>query len=120
MLSHGEILYSVSLDDEEIANDHDLERATDEQFRNMFKWLSDDEYSKYENILRDLIIYEAESISAEAMVALREEVLYEASWFVQKLRGWLAAKLGFKAVEMSDEHGTSYLVLPGVILTSED
>lgn len=36
--------------------------------------------------------------------------LGEASWFGQKLRGELAKKLGFDAVEMSDEYGTSILI----------
>lgn len=39
-----------------------------------------------------------------------------ASWVAQKLRGRLARYLGFKAVEMNDEHGTSYLMVPGVKL----
>ena len=40
----------------------------------------------------------------------------EAGWECQRLRGQVAKALGFQAVEMSDEHGTSYLVLPGVTL----
>ncbi len=32
---------------------------------------------------------------------------------LQALRGELAAKLGFDAVEMQDEHGTTWLCLPG-------
>lgn len=33
-----------------------------------------------------------------------------ASWEMQRLRGRVAAHLGFDAVEMDDEHGTSYLI----------
>lgn len=33
------------------------------------------------------------------------------SWEMQRLRGRAAAKLGFDAVEMSDEHGTSFLIV---------
>jgi len=37
----------------------------------------------------------------------------DASWEVQMIRGQIAKKLGYKAVAMHDEQGTSYLVLPG-------
>lgn len=40
----------------------------------------------------------------------------EASWEGQRKRGLFAKELGFKAVEMEDEHGTSILVLPGAHL----
>jgi hypothetical protein len=32
---------------------------------------------------------------------------------LQRLRGLLAARLGYTSVEMADEHGTTYLCLPG-------
>ena len=38
----------------------------------------------------------------------------EASWFAQKLRGRLAAKLGYQAVQMDDENGSSWYIVPGV------
>lgn len=41
----------------------------------------------------------------------------EASWKAQAVRGEVARILGYEAVEMSDEHGTSYLMVPGVKLT---
>lgn len=34
-------------------------------------------------------------------------------WELQRLRGALAAKLGYTSVEMLDEHGTTWLCLPG-------
>ncbi|EOG5778463.1 hypothetical protein ACLFWW_001023 [Cronobacter sakazakii] len=34
-----------------------------------------------------------------------------ASWEMQRLRGRIAAHVGFDAVEMDDEHGTSYLIV---------
>lgn len=34
-------------------------------------------------------------------------------WEFQRLRGALAAKLGYTSVEMRDEHGTTWLCLPG-------
>ena len=37
----------------------------------------------------------------------------ELSWMIQRLRGQAAKAAGFDAVEMSDEFGVSYLLLPG-------
>jgi hypothetical protein len=37
----------------------------------------------------------------------------EDGWELQRLRGVLAARLGFTSVEMRDEHGTTWLCLPG-------
>ncbi|EFN9336274.1 hypothetical protein D3084_24465, partial [Escherichia coli] len=33
------------------------------------------------------------------------------SWELQRLRGRVAAYLGFDAIEMNDEYGTSYLIV---------
>lgn len=40
-------------------------------------------------------------------------------WEAQRLRCVLAAKRGYKAVASDDEHGTSYIVCPGVEFTVE-
>jgi hypothetical protein len=37
----------------------------------------------------------------------------EEGWELQRLRGVLAARLGYTSVEMLDEHGTTWLCLPG-------
>jgi hypothetical protein len=37
----------------------------------------------------------------------------EEGWELQRLRGELAARLGYTSVEMQDEHGTIWLCLPG-------
>jgi len=37
----------------------------------------------------------------------------ESGWEYQRLRGVLAARLGYTSVEMLDEHGTTWLCLPG-------
>lgn len=36
----------------------------------------------------------------------------EFGWEIQRLRGVLAARLGFTSIEMRDEHGTTWLCLP--------
>lgn len=37
----------------------------------------------------------------------------EQGWEFQRLRGVLASRLGYTSIEMLDEHGTTYLCLPG-------
>jgi hypothetical protein len=37
----------------------------------------------------------------------------EAGWELQRLRGELARRLGYTSIEMRDEHGTTWLCLPG-------
>lgn len=44
---------------------------------------------------------------------IEPEDLGEAGWEIQRLRGILASRLGFTSVEMEDEHGTTWLCLPG-------
>ena len=39
----------------------------------------------------------------------------DAEWEMQRLRGRVTAHLGFDAVEMEDEHGTSYLIFNPLI-----
>tara|TARA_Y100001001_G_scaffold164802_1_gene199014 strand:- start:6988 stop:7293 length:306 start_codon:yes stop_codon:yes gene_type:complete len=41
------------------------------------------------------------------------EDVADQGWEFQRLRGQLAARLGYTSVEMLDEHGTTYLCLPG-------
>jgi hypothetical protein len=48
------------------------------------------------------------------MRIFREDSPGEAGWEAQRIRGEVARLLGKKAVEMADEHGVCYLVLPGV------
>ena len=42
----------------------------------------------------------------------------EQGWEFQRLRGLLAAKLGYTSIEMLDEHGATYLCLPGCAITA--
>ena len=44
----------------------------------------------------------------------------EIGWDLQNLRGRLAAALGYRAAEMHDEHGISYFLVPGNVLTRVD
>lgn len=58
----------------------------------------------------------AEAIMSKGCESLDDcepEDAAEQGWEFQRLRGKLAARLGYTSVEMLDEHGTTYLCLPG-------
>ena len=61
-------------------------------------------------------IMDADAPIPESM-DVEPEDFAEASWEMQRLRGRLAARLGYTSVEMRDEHGTTYLCLPGCTLS---
>jgi hypothetical protein len=44
---------------------------------------------------------------------IEPEDVGEYGWELQRMRGKLAARLGYTSVEMADEHGTTWLCLPG-------
>jgi len=53
------------------------------------------------------------SVDCEVPESCSPEDAGELGWEIQRLRGELAARLGYTSVEMLDEHGTTYLCLPG-------
>ena len=101
------------LDLAEIAESYDLDEI--ENFHKFFPWLSQECFEEHEAMLRTIVLDDGGvwGFAAEAVLAaFAEEDMADADWLAQKIRGQVAASLGFRAVEMSDEHGTSYLVLP--------
>ena len=111
--SHGDEIYWAELDLAEIAESCDLDEVED--FHKFFPWLSQECFEEHEAMLRAIVL-DDDGVwgfgSADVLAAFAEEDVADADWLAQKIRGKVAASLGFKAVEMSDEHGTSYLVLP--------
>ena len=59
----------------------------------------------------------ADAIMSEGCEAL-DETDGEQGWEFQRMRGELATRLGYTSIEMLDEHGTTYLCLPGCILSA--
>lgn len=99
--SHGDHVYSIEIDDDAICTTQHLNYHADP-----------DAVSA---------VIEAEGHDADACwesVVEEDDSGLDAdeSWEMQRVRGCVARALGFAAVEMSDEHGTSYLVLPGAVL----
>lgn len=71
--------------------------------------LSDDEVE----IIFDALVDNNDEASDEVAALLHLDDLGEAGWELQRVRGAIAHELGYDAAEVRDEHGTSYLVLPG-------
>jgi len=107
-LSHGDVLHEIRLNSSEIMSQSAMEEVTDEQLLKAAPWVSPDDVDQ----LRELVV-DDRMASDDDVALMRVEDVAEASIEGQRLRGAVAKSLGYKAVEMNDEHGTSYLVLPG-------
>ena len=77
-------------------------KSNNKDYNLVFNAVVDDEYGKIDadNLMR---IFSKDNVA-------------DASWEAQRLRGNLAKKLGYDAVEMSDENGISYLIVNGTKL----
>lgn len=62
------------------------------------------------------IIEETRDANEMALAAKLADDFGDAGWEAQRLRGQIAKRLGYDAIEMSDEHGSSYLIVSGVPL----
>lgn len=116
--SHGlgpsRVTHYMDVPEDLILSQHDLDYEIDydkvaEALKSAAHWVDDDDFDR----LWELVIEEEMTDDGDERI-LRSDDLGEASWEAQRLRGIVATKLGYKAVEMNDEHGVSYLVLPGV------
>lgn len=113
--SHGQIVHRIDLPEDEIMTQSQLEDVTDEELKAAAHWVDDEDLDR----VRELVIDDEMADDDDARI-MRADDAGEASWEAQRLRGVLAKRAGFKAVEMNDEHGTSYLVLPGVPIARDD
>jgi len=68
----------------------------------------------YEIVIEEESEYGDKYDEADLLDIFSSSDIGEAGWEAQRLRGLVAKSLGYKAVEVSDEYGTSYLILPGV------
>lgn len=118
--AHGEMVHEIPLRKSDILTQQHLDyHAPADTVRdviraNVRKDASDDEIDAlWDAIVADKGVHNLNLPEERIAELLRSSDLAEAGWEAQRLRGVLAKRLGFKAVEMADEHGTSYLVLPG-------
>ena len=114
--SHGPNVYAIEIDDADIATSYDLGQADFSEVRSIISVEANTEDDGLINELYDAITDDVGFKGAEPFVgriATRSkcEPLADTAWELQRLRGRIAAALGYRAVEMEDEHGTSYLVV---------
>ena len=122
--SHGENMHFMDVQESEIASSESIEEKYESEDGARIvdsavdRWSSSDASDETKDLIKNAAIYD-ESVfdmdddDAEAVrEALGADDIGSANWEIQTLRGQIAKQMGFKAVEMSDEHGTSYLVLP--------
>lgn len=113
--SHGENVFSIEINEEDILSSYHLvyEVEYTKSLSALEKAFGRNLLEEEQDVLWDAVI-EEKSVDEDALCeVLGVDDYAEASWECQRLRGQVARHLGFKAVEMQDEHGTSYLVLPG-------
>lgn len=98
--SHGNgIIYKLEVDDEKVLTNYALNYEIEHDLvKSVFEAVVGEDAS-WQAVIED----SAEFVDAES------------SWEAQRLRGKVAKKLGYDAVEMNDEHGRSYLVLSAKI-----
>jgi len=122
--SHGNHIYKLELSTNEIAESRDLDNpaVVKQVLQKQTKWNGDD--GAYD-LLEDLVVWDknAFDLAREDEVILISALGYsdlgEISWELQRIRGQIAKQLGYKAVRMSDEHGSSILVFPPTALVKE-
>ena len=124
--SHGKYLYSMNLERSEILTQYELDYSLDpvkikKILSGNARGLSDEDLDLlWECVVEDVGTGEDKRLRE----ILKADDAGDASWQCQGIRGKIAKEFGYKAVEMEDEHGTSYLVLPGTeiseITNSED
>jgi len=116
--SHGDFLYRMTVPDEKVLH-HGADTgdaALSVARRSLGNHLGDDDLRIVASLIEDdkaapwqipdrLIGTLASKLPDQSGV-----VAGDASWYLQRLRGEMARELGFDAVAMSDEFGTSYLV----------
>lgn len=106
--SHGKNIHKMSIKKDKIMRQYDYEDILDSDIKNAAPWLDDADIDR----ARDLIVYDSMPTDSDVLM-LGADGFGEASWEAQRIRGLIAKNKGFSAAEMPDEHGTSYLVLPG-------
>ena len=111
-LSHGEVLHTIEIADDKALTQQDLSYELDADAVMAALNVVAGHWCDDMDRLFELVVEEEEVEDADVEL-LRADDLGEAGWEAQRIRGQLAKALGYAAVEMSDEHGTTWLVLPG-------
>ena len=113
--SHGDAMYRMTVPDNQV-----MEMGADVPWDQARSLIGSNirKDSPHADEITDMVLNAKSAFGSsipedELMHALRSSDLGEADWELQRLRGLVGRQQGYKAVVMPDEHGTSYLVLPG-------
>jgi len=114
--SHGDgSVYRIDVPKDEILSQQMLDSMDHLELAGALKkampWLKKEDV---DDAFRAVIEDKAHKVNDDSLMRIfREDSPGEAGWEAQRIRGEVARLLGKKAVEMADEHGVSYLILPG-------
>jgi hypothetical protein len=119
--SHGDFIHEYAFLADEIASSSDLDQF-DKVKDVLAREVGTDDEQKLSAVFEIAVWHDNDRRSDEELLedfGLTPDDLYPRidadyggiGWELQRLRGVIAKELGFKAVEMSDEHGTSLYVL---------
>ena len=111
--SHGEFVHTYEIDESLIASSADLESGWDIAVEVVAKEIDSDDEDIIADIAQLVIDDEATFYEVEEILEYLccEQGAAYGLWELQRIRGRIAAALRFEAVEMNDEHGTSYLLV---------
>lgn len=118
--SHGDNLHMIEVDDQEIANNSDLWytwNSVPAERRAMIKAIKSETKAKTKAQIERVFELAADDKNPEDddwALYFGADDFASASWGNQRIRGAIAKSVGFRAVEMDDEHGISHLVLGGL------
>ena len=118
--SHGSTVFEVEVDKEDILDYEKIPffEETESIIKELYKDITEEELEELIELASGKSSFKSDIETerlAEILKVYEDDFMLEAfvDWECQNLSGYIAEKLGYKAVKMDDEHGTTYLVLPG-------
>lgn len=117
---HGPFLHRIDLNESEVLTQYAMDTEISSDFiesilRSKLRIESDEDLELARQITElDRSLCHLTEAEQERLCYVFRSESDGLGWEGQRVRGQIALGAGYKAVEMSDEHGRSYLVLPGV------
>lgn len=118
----GGIVFAYHVADDKIADSSDLNDRIDDVIEFLrSEVINDIDAETLESLAYAIADDECDDEDAqerfgEYLTPRQNDIPGAFNWEMQRLRGRAAAHLGFDAVEMDDEHGTSYLIVNPAIV----
>jgi len=112
--------YFADVAEDKVLTQHDLDYEIDYDkasaaLRNVMPWVEEQDF---DTAWSAVIEEKADRIDEDDLLRIMQESdIGAAKWEAQRRRGMVAKALGYQAVEMDDENGTSILIVSGTPLT---